>query len=320
MAKKTRRAVATRPQGRRPRGSVATRLGSALPARATRASTVPVDVARIFIEILEHLREDRGRLFPAGASELDLNVDLRPDGRSSLSVRVTPAAAPSLEAVAASAETGPLTEAGIQIAPAAVVGPFSIDLAKPLPIRVAGLWNILDAVVSDLDASASPARRRVIKTFFLRLAAHESQLRTRKQDANGPARSLFQFEAHRAKDAGAHAHALGLLGTLAAVAGASIADVTAAIAGLPGFNAANPNTSARFPAGSLIEGRLLDNDLFAAYLLRIDFRRFAAAIPEVVDDQAEYWFRFWKVSAADPAGVKQQFAANAALIEPHIPA
>ena len=44
------------------------------------------------------------------------------------------------------------------------------------------------------------------------------------------------------------------------------------------------------------------------------------AIPESVGDQAEYWFRFWKGSAPDPAAVKQQFAANAARVDPHIPA
>jgi lysozyme len=199
-------------------------------------------------------------------------------------------------------------------------GPTAIDIATPLPDKVRALWDILGRVVADLDASASAAKQRIIKMFLLHLAGHESQLRTRAQDANGPARSLFQLEAHRAKDAGQHARAVNLMGMLASATGNGAGDLNAAFNALPAFDAAHPNQSAFFPSGNLIEAMLIANDLFAAYLVRIDFRRFAAPIPESNEAQAEYWLKFWKGTASNPEAVKKQFLDDCKRVDPHIPA
>jgi lysozyme len=204
-------------------------------------------------------------------------------------------------------------------AAAAVPGPVAIDVSGPLSEKVPALWTILGRVAGDLDAAGSAAKQRMVKTFLLHLAGHESQLRTRQQDAGGPARSLFQFEAHRAKDAGAHVQTLKLMGTLAAATGNTTADLAAGFNALPAFNPPHPAQSAFFPTGNLIESRLLDNDLFAAYLVRIDFRRFAAPIPATNADQAAYWLQFWKVSAPDPEAAKKQFLQDCDRVDPFIP-
>jgi hypothetical protein len=216
----------------------------------------------------------------------------------------------------------PAPAPGLARARAFVAGPTAIDISQPLPDKVRALWDILGRVVADLDGSASAAKQRVIKTFLLHLAGHESQLRTRAQDANGPARSLFQLEAHRAKDAGQHAQAVNLMGTLATAAGTgpSPDDFSAAFKALPTFDLAHPNQSAFFPAGNLIESTLVTNDLFAAYLVRIDFRRFPDPIPDGNEAQAAYWLKFWKGSASNPDAVKKQFLDDARRVDPHIPA
>jgi hypothetical protein len=269
-----------------------------------------VESIEAFDRVWRRVRDDAARLFPQGVSEANVHLAFEPSGRRTVSIQVR-----GREPLAGR-EAG-LVELPIEPPPVSI--PAAVDLAWPLPEKVAALWDILGAVVSDLDAASTAARKRVVRTFLLHLAGHESQLRTRRQNAGGPARSLFQFEAHRAKDAGLHARALGLLGKLAAIAGSATAELTAAFDALPAFNAQHPAQSAFFPASSPIAARLLDNDLFAAYLIRIDFRRFAAPVPESVEAQAEYWLRFWKGSAANPAEAKRQFVANCARIDPHIP-
>jgi hypothetical protein len=261
-----------------------------------------------FNRVWREMRDDSARLFPQGVSEANVHLAFEPSGRRTVSIQMR----------GRDVSAGRELRLELPAAPPVSV-PTAIDLARPLPQKVAALWDILGAVVSDLDVSSSPARRRVVRTFLLHLAGHESQLRTRTQDAGGPARSLFQFEAHRAKDAGHHAKTLGLLGKLADVAATSSADLEAAFDALPAFNVQNPADSAFFPAGNAIAARLLANDLFAAYLIRIDFRRFAAPVPETNDGQADYWLRFWKGTATNPAAVKAQFLANCARIDSHIP-
>jgi len=315
----------TKPRRRSPESAVrrAARAKPAAPKRAisrahllrSRIATADV-LARAdepldaFARVWRQVRGDAANLFPDGVSEANVQVAFEPSGRRTVSIQLRgrhPSARP---------ETS-LDE--LPFAAPAAVRP-AIDLGRPLPQKVAALWDILGVVVSDLDVASPPARQRIVRTFLLRLAGHESQLRTRTQDAGGPARSLFQFEAHRAKDAGHHARTLGLMGRLAAIGGSASADLAAAFDALPAFDAQHPAQSAFFPESSPIAARLLDNDLFAAYLIRLDFRRFAAPVPDTVEAQAEYWLRFWKGSAANPADAKRQFAANCARIDPHIPA
>ena len=131
---------------------------------------------------------------------------------------------------------------------------------------------------------------------------------------------MEEIEAHRAKDAGVNVQNLNLMGKLAAASGNLANDLNGAFKALPAFDVENPGLSAKFPPGNLVEARLLDNDLFSAYLTRIDFRRFAAPIPETNDAQAEYWLKFWKGTAPDPAAAKAQFLANCARVDPHVPA
>jgi lysozyme len=263
----------------------------------------------VFDHVWRSVHEESGRLFPQGIRHANVHLDLDVSGRLSVDIQIRGLG---------SALGGP-TAVTMPFAAPAVAPPTAIDLSKPLSEKVPALWEIIGYVVADLDASSSAAKQRVIKTFLLHLAGHESQLRTRRQDAGGPARSLFQFEAHRAKDAGAHAQALSLMGKLAAASGNTAADLKAAITALPAFDPQNPGQSAVFPTGNLIEARFLDNDLFATFMARIDFKRFTAPIPETNQDQAEYWFKFWKGTAPDPQAAKQQFVANCAKVDPHIP-
>jgi lysozyme len=282
------------------------------PPSTARPSVLVPEVATthalaIFDHVWERVTHDaRSGLFPDGLAEASVDVAVEPSGSATFSVKLrrTPSPTPVVETAAPTLELAPVS---------------AIDLAAPLPAKVLALWNLIDIVVEQLDGSRPPAMRRIVKTFLMHVAAHESELRTRRQSASGPARGLFQFEAHRAKDAGAHARKTKLTATLASVCGNTVAELHAAFDALPTFNRAHASASAFFPAGNLIEARLLDNDLFAAYLIRIDFRRFNDPIPASNREQADYWFRFWKGSGANPASLKKKFVEHCAMVDPHIP-
>src|SRR4029079_7091657 len=141
-----------------------------------------------FGRVWRQVRGDAARLLPERVSEANVHLAFEPSGRRTVSIQMRG------RDRSAGRDTS-LIELPMA-APAAV--PAAIDLGRSLPRKVAALWDILGAVVSDLDVSSTPARQRIVRTFLLHLAGHESQLRTRTQDAGGPARSLFQFEAHRA--------------------------------------------------------------------------------------------------------------------------
>ena len=267
------------------------------------------DPLGVFNQVWQSVHEGSSRLFPQGIAQANLHLDLDPSGRLSVDIQLRGVGEPAAEPVARLVSFG---------APALAV-PTAIDLSKPLSEKVPALWEIVGAVVADLDASSTSAKQRIVKTFLLHLAGHESELRTRKQDAGGPARSLYQFEAHRAKDAGVHAQTLGLIGTLAVASGNTATELNAAISALPVFDPQHPSQSAIFPTGNLIESRFLDNDLFASYMIRIDFKRFSAPIPETNQDQAEYWLKFWKGTAPDPEAAKRQFLAHCDAVDPFIP-
>jgi hypothetical protein len=130
------------------------------------------------------------------------------------------------------------------------------------------------------------------------------------QYGNGPARSFFQFEAHRAKDALEYAKQSRCLDELARVSKRSEQELTAATG--------QPN-SPYFPSSNLIEQLLCTDDLFGAYLARIAFRKEPAAIPTTNAGYADYWHQYWKVTGGNPSQLKPQFKAKADQAEGYIP-
>lgn len=186
--------------------------------------------------------------------------------------------------------------------------PVEVDVGSTKAARVATFWNTLSTVVADLDADATPEARGNVRRFLLHVAWHEGmKLTARKQLANGPARSFFQLEAHRAKEAGSYADTKGWIARLAGACGRTVDEVRTGIAALPLFDSGNPNASARFPEGNVIEEALRARDLFGAYLARIAFKKVPKPLPSGNAHHAQYWFDHWKVRDPDPAKVKKAF-------------
>lgn len=184
----------------------------------------------------------------------------------------------------------------------------NIDITAPEQDRARAMYALLGSVVDDLDAAKPADHRENIRRFLLHLAWHESdRLRTRKQYNNGPARSLFQFECLRAKDDLSFLKSANRLGLLTQSAGSTEAELDTAITALP-------NQSA-YPAGNLITTLMNQNDLFAARLARLAFRRFTAAIPSDLNGHADYWYTYWKRTGGDPVSLKRTFASAAAYVD-----
>ncbi|MES0156361.1 hypothetical protein NKJ81_22535 [Mesorhizobium sp. M0018] len=186
--------------------------------------------------------------------------------------------------------------------------------------RARALFPIISATVNDLDGSPN----NNVKRFLIHLAWHESRrLLTRIQDPKkpggtpGPARSFYQFEAYRAKEAVVYARQKGVADKLAKAGQISESDLKAAEAQIPA-----DVTKPYFPSGNKIGDLLEVNDTFATYLVRIDFMHIAASIGSTNADHAAYWFAHWKVTDPDPAAVKATFEREAnevdALIVPLI--
>jgi hypothetical protein len=203
----------------------------------------------------------------------------------------------------------------------ALAAPLNVDPSAPPEERVAQFWTILGSVVGDLDSAASAAVRAIIERFLLHVAWHEgAKLTARAQFGDGPARSFFQLEAHRAKDAADYAQVKGWVGKLATAAGVSDAEITAAAAALPSFDPNDPDASAKFPSPNAIGDALGKNDLFGAYLTRIAFKKVPEAIPETNAEQAAYWYDNWKRSGGDPQQLQQIFKAESDAADQLIPA
>src|SRR5262245_32229570 len=182
--------------------------------------------------------------------------------------------------------------------------------------RAREMVQLIDQVLAILDPSATPAARATPARFLLRVAWHEGdRLRARAQYGDGPARSFFQLEAHRARDAGDYARTKGWLGTLGTLAGALEEELRDAFLALPSWNAADPAASAWFPAGNQVGTLLEESDAFAIALARIAFKKVPAAIPASIDDQAAYWYQHWKRAGGNPGALQSAFAAEASSLE-----
>jgi hypothetical protein len=194
---------------------------------------------------------------------------------------------------------------------------FNVDTDKPVGERVVQFWELIRQCVDELDAGSSESLKENIRRFLLHVAFWEGdELRARVQYGNGPARSFFQFEAHRAKDALQYAKQSHNLDELARVSKRSEQELTAATGQLPSYG--QPN-SPYFPSGNLIEELLRVDDLFGAYLARIAFRKVPAAIPTTNAGHADYWYQYWKVTGGNPSQLKQQFRAKADRADGYIP-
>ena len=179
------------------------------------------------------------------------------------------------------------------------------------------MWDVLGACVDDLDASAAAAVKLRVKGFLLHVAWHEgARLKARSQMSNRPARSFFQFEAFRAKEALAYSQKKGWLGQLATVAPHPGPHLMAAWGALPSLGY---NHDSYYPSGNLIEDLLLSNDLFGAYLCRIAFKMVTGAIPASKEDQATYWYDNWKKTGGDSDALRKTFRREADEVDLLIP-
>lgn len=196
-----------------------------------------------------------------------------------------------------------------------------VDPSAPEAERVATFWPLLGAVVADMDGAASAAARKNIQRFLLHVAWHEGLRLTRRvQLGNGPARSFFQLEAHRAKEAALYARREGWVSKLATAAGTTDQLIDSATNALPTFDPNDPNGSARFPVPNDIETALRTRDLFGIYLTRIAFKSVPEAVPTTNAGHATYWYRYWKRSGGDPSQLKRIFEDASDQVDLLIPA
>lgn len=187
--------------------------------------------------------------------------------------------------------------------------------------RVRVMFELISTVVEDLDADKPAAARQNIKAFLLHVAWHEGNfLRNRDQIGGGPGRSFFQFEPGKAKDAVDHAEDIALLGRVAGSSGLTEAQLRTSRDQL--------RLGESWPAGNLIEARLLDNDLFGIYMARIALKRVDDPIPNDPDlsvrnqKHAEYWADHWKIVFPSPAERQRQirnFKSEADTVDGLIP-
>jgi hypothetical protein len=180
----------------------------------------------------------------------------------------------------------------------------NVDTSANPAERAQQMRALLDLVASDLDASETAASRDNIKRFLLHVSWHEgAKLTKREQMNNGPARSFFQFEMARAKDAGDYAVQKGWVGKLTAVCGYTEKEIQDGIAGL--------SSGSSFPEKNLVHTLLKTHDLFGCYMARIAFKRVNTAIPTTNAKHAEYWYKYWKVTGGDPETLKKIFTKSA---------
>jgi hypothetical protein len=180
----------------------------------------------------------------------------------------------------------------------------NVDTSARPADRAAQMLSLLEVTESDLDTAQSASFRNNVTRFLLHVSWHEgAKLTRREQMQGGPARSFFQFEMGRAKDAGDLAIEKGLVGKLAAVSGRSELVLRTAINGL--------SSGSSFPDGNLIRTLLTANDLFGCYLARIAFKRISAPIPRTTAGHATYWYEHWKVTGGDPDTLKKVFTREA---------
>ncbi|MEO5337819.1 MAG: hypothetical protein H7841_13145 [Magnetospirillum sp. WYHS-4] len=193
----------------------------------------------------------------------------------------------------------------------------NVDVTQPLATRVATFWDLLGQMSADLDGASQPAAQDNAKRFLLHVAAHEgAMISLREQMAGGPARSFFQFEAHRAKDTLTYAQPRPFMAKLAAVGGCSVDDLAAATAALPSYGTPD---APFFPDGNLVQDLLAGNDLFGIYLARVAFKKIPAAIPVGNAAHGQYWYQYWKVSGGDPSQLVATFAQEADKVDAAIP-
>lgn len=184
-------------------------------------------------------------------------------------------------------------------------GEENVDTTASRQNRAKRMFSLLGIVTSDLDGGLSEEAQGTIRSFLLHVAWHEGvKLTRRKQMQGGPARSFFQFEMAKARDAADYAIRKNWLGKLAARCNCAEADLKKAIAELTSGSA--------FPEGNLVRTLLETHDLFACYLARIAFKRVPETIPATNSKHAEYWYRYWKVTGGDPRTLRKNFqnAAN----------
>lgn len=191
--------------------------------------------------------------------------------------------------------------------------PGNVDTAAKAPVRVAALVALLDRIVAVTDASSNADVRINIRNFLLHVAWHESAKLTRRSQMNGgPARSFFQLEAPRAKDAVEYAKTRSYLDEACAEANISTVDIEKAAKDLkPGIPA--------FPAKNLLGERLADADAFSIWLVRCVLMRISAPIPTGNRAHAEYWYAHWKVTGGDADALKKTFARSADEVDMLLP-
>jgi hypothetical protein len=131
---------------------------------------------------------------------------------------------------------------------------------------------------------------------------------TKREQIQGPARSFFQFEAPRAKDAGLYAKQKKYLDDLAAVSGESEDQLSVAVSALP-------DKDSSFPDDNLIHTLLKAADLFGCYLARIAFKKVTAVIPASNSGHAQYWYTYWKVTGGNEEKLKKIFEQEAAEVD-----
>jgi hypothetical protein len=183
--------------------------------------------------------------------------------------------------------------------------------------RALYLIPIISAAENDLDSSPSDN----IKRFLMHVAWHEgATLTTRVQYSNGPAKSFYQFEAFRAKEAMLLAQTLGVADKVATAAAYTKAQLMSATTQLPDYDPNNSQCS-YFPTGNLIASLLVTNDQFGTYIARIDLKQFSQAIGSTNSQHADYWAQYWKranVTAQEKAAFVQEANQVDALIVPQI--
>jgi hypothetical protein len=183
--------------------------------------------------------------------------------------------------------------------------------------RAVAFFPIISAVVNDLDTSPQDNTKR----FLMHVAWHESARLTTRVQIGGPAKSFFQFEAYRAKEALEFAETKGLSSKLAVASGKTENELKVAKGLLPDYDP-NDSSCSVFPTGNLVGTLLETNDQFGSYLARIEFMRFAAAIGTTNAQHADYWYQYWKRTGGNPTKLKATFIQEAievdALIVPMI--
>lgn len=195
------------------------------------------------------------------------------------------------------------------------VGNVDIE-AKPAE-RARQFWQLLGQALAIVDVGVAPEVQARARRFMLHVAWHEGGRLLDRMQKKGPARSFFQLEAHRAKDGVLYARQKGWLGRLVALAAGPITEAGLSAEGdaLPSYDPEDPNTSAKFPPGNMIESQLRTFDPFGVAVARICLRKIPAPLPEGAKAEADYWYEHWKVNGGDADVLKRTFVAECAEVE-----